>query len=240
MTLKVDIQNYNNVYRYWDKAIPHKICKKLISLGKGKWGQAEIFDSADDIRNSDIVWVQDQQDQWVYDLIFPYMMDANEQAGWKYDMVAVEDCQVTRYTKDGFYSWHKDGIGSHLCDSYDKFIYLHFYRNLYNKFLKGNVRKLSMTIVLNDDYEDGNFEIAHLPDEEKIPRLKEGSIIVFPSFLEHRVTPVTKGTRYSLVAWFVGPPFVEKEAEMSWLCKDTKLNNAWREDYDLNRDVKYV
>ena len=43
---------------------------------------------------------------------------------------------------------------------------------------------------------------------EEIPRLEEGSIIVFPSFVEHRVTPVTEGIRYSLVSWFVGPLYV--------------------------------
>ena len=40
------------------------------------------------------------------------------------------------------------------------------------------------------------------------PKLEEGSIIVFPSFLQHRVAPITKGIRYSLVAWFLGPPFI--------------------------------
>ena len=69
-----------------------------------------------------------------------------------------------------------------------------------------NTRKLSMSVILNSDYEGGDFEIFGL--ENKIPRLEEGSIIVFPSFKEHRVTPVTRGIRYSLVAWFVGPPYV--------------------------------
>jgi PKHD-type hydroxylase len=63
-----------------------------------------------------------------------------------------------------------------------------------------------MSIILNSDYEGGDFEMRGLKD--KVPRLEEGSIIVFPSFLEHRVTPVTEGIRYSLVTWFVGPPYV--------------------------------
>ena len=64
-----------------------------------------------------------------------------------------------------------------------------------------------MSIVLNSDFEGGDFEISGLDDENKFPRLEEGSIIVFPSFMGHRVAPVTKGIRYSLVAWFVGSPF---------------------------------
>ena len=177
---------------WWNKIIPHETCQKLISLGrKGKWDQAmtRTTEGYSNVRKSDIVWINDQ---WVYDLIWPYMLRANEDAGWKYNIVAAESCQVTRYTKDGFYAWHKDGIGSHNEVRNDN----------------GNVRKLSMTLVLNDDYEDGNFEIAGHGEVELVPRLGEGSIIVFPSFMDHRVTPVTKGTRYSLVAWFVGPPFV--------------------------------
>ena len=182
----------------WNKELPHKTCQKLIKLGEEKWEQAKTFASAkgkisDDIRKSDVVWIRDQ---WVYDLIWPWMVTANEEAGWKYDIIAAADCQLTRYTKDGFYIWHKDGMGSHyeVHDEPD------------NKFLHGNVRKLSMSIILNDEYEGGDFEIIGL--KEPLPRLEKGTIIVFPSFIEHRVIPVTKGTRYSLVAWFVGPPIV--------------------------------
>ena len=187
-----------NDYWYWEKEIPHKTCKKIIKLGKGKWNQAQIFGTRDkkqslnNIRKSDVVWIKDQ---WVYDLIWPYMLSANEDAGWKYNIVAAESCQVTRYTKDGYYSWHRDGMGSHneVKDEPD------------NEFLHGNVRKLSMSIVLNSDFEGGDFELRDLVD--RVSRLEEGSIIVFPSFMGHRVAPVTKGIRYSLVTWFVGPPF---------------------------------
>ena len=186
-------------YWYWDKEISHEVCRKIIKVGKGKWqgantyGSEEKNQSLDGIRKSDIVWITDQ---WVYDLIWGYMMSANEQAGWKYDIVAAESCQVTRYIKDGFYTWHKDGMGSHN----------EVHNTPDNKFLHKNTRKLSMTIVLNSDFEDGDFEFKDGFIENL--KLEEGSIIVFPSFKEHRVTPVTRGIRYSLVAWFVGPPYV--------------------------------
>ena len=186
-------------YWHWKKEIPHEICQKIINLGEGKWNEAQIQgskeknESPDDIRKSDIVWINDQ---WVYDLIWDYMLAANEQAGWKYNIVAAEDCQVTRYTKDDFYSWHKDGMGSHY-EVHDK---------PDNKFLHENTRKLSMTIVLNSEFGGGDFELRD--SDEKIPRLNKGSVIVFPSFIHHRVAPVTRGIRYSLVTWFVGPPFI--------------------------------
>ena len=178
-------------YWYWEKEISHEICQKIINLGKEKWERATIIDKevTDKNRKSEVAWIKEQ---WVYDLIWEYMLGANEQTGWKYDIVAAESCQVTRYTKDGFYTWHKDGMGSHKEVNNEPD----------NKFLHGNTRKLSMSIVLNSDFEGGDFEI------DEVLKLEEGSIVVFPSFIHHRVAPVTKGIRYSLVTWFVGPPFV--------------------------------
>ena len=190
----------NSIYFwYWKKEIPHETCQKLINLGEGKWNQATTFKTRSeknpsaDVRKSDVVWINEK---WVYDLIYNYLIAANDMGEWKYNISGAEDCQVTRYTKDGYYSWHMDGIGSHK----EAFNYPG------NKSLHGNVRKLSMTIILNSDFEGGDFEIRRC--NEQIPKLEEGTVIVFPSFLEHRVAPVTEGIRYSLVSWFIGPPFV--------------------------------
>ena len=186
----------NFICWHWKQELSPEICQDLINLGKGKWNAATTIGSEQDgvslknTRKSDVVWLEDQ---WVYDLIWPYMASANEQAGWNYEISAAESCQLTRYTKGGFYSWHKDGIGSHN----------EVFTNPDNKFLHGNTRKLSMSIILNDDFESGDFEVY----KGDVPKLPKGSVIVFPSFIDHRVAPVTKGTRYSLVAWFLGPPF---------------------------------
>jgi PKHD-type hydroxylase len=66
------------------------------------------------------------------------------------------------------------------------------------------MRKLSLVLLLNDEFEGGDFEL--LWPGNKIP-LKKGRVILFPSILMHRVKPVTKGTRKSLVAWMQGPNF---------------------------------
>ena len=183
-----------NDYWYWDKEIPHEICQKIINLGKGNWNPANKTEpeQKDGECKHEVIRVNDQ---WVYDLIWNYMLAANEIAGWKYDIVAAESCQVARYPKDGFYAWHVDGMGSHNC--------IHYVPE--NKSLHGTTRKLSMSVFLNSDFEGGNFEIGG--EHIKTPRCEEGSIIVFPSYTPHRVTPVTKGIRYSVVTWFVGPPF---------------------------------
>jgi PKHD-type hydroxylase len=203
--MEQNIQPRDNNYWFWKAEISHENCQKIINLSEDNWNEASTFASEVDIqmkvgvRKSDIVWITEQ---WVYDLIWGYMCEANENAGWKYNIIAAESCQITRYTKGGFYSWHRDGIGAHNAVS-----------NLpNNKFLHGNARKLSMSILLNDDYEGGDFQV-HGDSEhgEEVPMTTisgEGSVIVFPSFIDHQVTSITKGIRYSLVTWFVGPPFV--------------------------------
>ena len=68
-----------------------------------------------------------------------------------------------------------------------------------------------MSVILNDNFDGGAFEFASYGKEkcEITPiEVAAGSVIVFPSSMEHRVAPVTKGIRYSVVCWFLGPPFV--------------------------------
>ena len=78
--------------------------------------------------------------------------------------------------------------------------------------VRGNVRKISMTLFLNDDYEGGEFDLEiYRPDADpryKTFKLKPGSAIFFQGDQWHRVRPVTSGIRKSLVAWFYGPPYV--------------------------------
>jgi PKHD-type hydroxylase len=80
----------------------------------------------------------------------------------------------------------------------------------------GKVRKISMTVNLNvpGEYEGGNLKFDYGMHTEKDRRFHEceeirpqGSIIVFPSFLDHCVTPILSGTRYSLVLWSLGAPW---------------------------------
>ena len=135
--------------------------------------------------------------KWILDIITPIAEEANIEAGWRYDIIGAEGLQLTRYKEGGFYSWHNDGFGDHNAAI--------TYGDDPNKY----VRKLSMTLLLNDDYEGGEFEINSCNRTKctiSKPELSQGSIVFFPSFMEHRVKPVTKGTRYSLVGWFLGLP----------------------------------
>ena len=172
------------------------------------------------IRDSEVSWINDQ---WLYDLVYPYLHEANRNAGWNYDFDCSEQFQFTKYGLNQFYGWHCDGIGDHY-NTYRRFIPgVHELdengnypeRCTENHQLVGKVRKLSMTLNLNapGEYEGGNLKFDFGPHAvgERYHECKEirpqGSIIIFPSFTHHQVTPVTKGTRYSLVLWSAGPPF---------------------------------
>jgi len=153
-------------------------------------------------RDCTISWLNDQ---WLYDLIWPFLIEANNKSGWKYDFDFAESFQFTTYKKNEFYGWHIDSGTDH------NFV---FTEKCENKDFIGKIRKLSMTINLSDedDYEGGNLRFDLGPHQknrflECTEIRPKGSIIVFPSSIYHQVTPVKKGTRYSLVMWALGKPF---------------------------------
>lgn len=173
-------------------------------------------------RDSNIAWLRDQ---WLYDLFTPYIAEANKNAGWNWEYDYHETFQFTVYKPGQFYSWHKDGMSDHP-GAYKRYLY-----GMTNTPMKANglppsgytldsnmvgkIRKISMTCNLNvpSDYEGGNlkFDFGVHTDQEQFHECNEirpqGSIIVFPSFVDHCVTPVTTGVRYSLVLWTLGHPF---------------------------------
>ena len=160
-------------------------------------------------RKSDIVWMNDL---WIYKEIHPYILEANEKAGWNFDWDWSESCQFTKYGVGQYYGWH--------CDSWDKPYSRPPLADGTRPIDHGKIRKLSVTISLShpDEYVGGNleFDFRNQVDWDRNKKAAihscdgirpRGSIIVFPSFVWHRVAPVTKGTRYSLVIWNLGYPF---------------------------------
>ena len=172
------------------------------------------------------VYVRDSEIAWLNDTILPYVKTANKNSGWKYDIDYFESFQFTVYNSPGgFYGWHNDMATDHQ-SAYKRYIYgitevrLKKNGNLpfgYTKDndLVGKLRKISVTINLTNplSYEGGNLKFDfgnHFEGDrfyECVESRQQGSIIVFPSYSYHCVTPVTKGTRYSLVLWCSGKPF---------------------------------
>lgn len=203
------------VYWFFESAIPSRYCDALIKQAGLQKEKIALTGSKTDIsqlteeeqvdlkkkRNSNIVWMSDK---WIYKLIHPFINAANVNAGWNYEWSYSETCQFTKYNVNQFYDWHSDSWS------------LPYEQDNENKNLRGKIRKLSVTCLLSNEneYEGGNLEFQ--PRDQDDPNMtittekikKKGTIIVFPSYTWHRVTPVTKGTRYSLVNWCVGNPFV--------------------------------
>jgi PKHD-type hydroxylase len=207
--------NLTNYYWYFESVIPVRICDEIVKYGKqlqdglattGGYGdvkklnQKQIKDLKKK-RDSNIVWMNDR---WIYNEIQPYIHTANRNAGWNYEWTYSESCQFTKYDKGQYYDWH--------CDSWDR-----PYVREANDPSNGKIRKLSVTVSLSDpkDYKGGELEFDFRnKDPDKKPNivkckeiLPKGSLVVFPSFVWHRVCPVKKGSRYSLVIWNLGWPF---------------------------------
>ena len=209
--------NVSNYCWYFKSAVPSRICDLIIKQGLAQnesmartGGLLENKKlTKDEIkhikrkRNSDITWLDDL---WIYRELHPYVHEANKQAGWNFDWERSESCQFTKYKLNQYYDWHTDGWNKPY--------------NKPNTLIHGKVRKLSMTCQLTDgsEYEGGELEFdfrnydPNMRDESKHVKqvkqiLPKGSIVVFPSFVWHRVKPITKGTRYSLVMWSLGYPY---------------------------------
>ena len=209
--------NLTNYYYYFKEALTPRFCDEVIKYGiaqqeqialtggqTNKINQGKPLDDKDlkDLkqkRDSNIVWMNDR---FIYREVQPFIHQANRLANWNFDWNFSESCQFTKYKLNQFYDWHADSWDSP-------------YNNPDNPDTHGKIRKLSVTCSLSspEDYEGGELEFQFRnQDDPTVTRkcteiLPRGSVVVFPSFVWHRVRPVTKGTRYSLVIWNLGYPF---------------------------------
>ena len=182
-----------NTYWLWQGAIPSEVCDFVVNTCD--WGLSEkgaYFDSETggmkkdpELRDTDVIWAP--QLSVIGCIASAYIKAANEVAEWNYDCTWMEQIQLGRYTQGGHYKWHKD-------------IFVPDDQN--------NQRKLSFSALLNDptEFEGGEFKFKDLEDFQQ-PSMRKGSIMVFPAFVEHTVTAVTSGERFSAVTWVNGPAF---------------------------------
>ena len=180
------------VYWKFDNDVDSDTCKKIISIAENKWETATTRKDLKNKRKTKIHWTTEQ---WLYDLVFDYMHTANKNSGWNFEIDGAESMQIGRYGKGCFYDTHHDGNGTSLYNIPD------------NKWLHNKTRKLSMSILLNDDYEGGELNFSNTEEPLIGGNGTKGTVIVFPSYHSHSVEKVTKGIRYSLVVWFLGKGF---------------------------------
>ena len=176
-----------------EQSFSSSFCNDIIKQSNDKsLEQAKITDGNTENRKSKVTWIDNQD---LISQITPIINEANEKSNWNFLLREFEPLQDTTYNKDDHYDWH---IDSHT-----------------KPYENGLIRKLSFTICLNDTYTGGDFELSlphPISNKTKNFRFtkvfKPGTIIVFPSFIWHKVHPVLSGIRKVLVGWVVGKSFV--------------------------------
>jgi len=138
-----------------------------------------------------------ENNKWIFDRLNQLIVNANMEF-FDYDLIGYDSYQYSEYhMKDaGHYDYHVDIIFNG--------------HNLDTDAIGIQTRKLSISLLLNEpevDFEGGEFYINSGGHINPITKLKAGTAILFPSFLLHKVAPVTKGIRKSLVVWITGPKF---------------------------------
>ena len=169
-------------------------CQDIINMGHQQKSQQALVGHKDGKggkhdtkkRITTISWIPFKEMPEMYRDIEKTMLKANNNHFGFEGMRLTEPGQFTHYLTGGFYEWHMDNDvqGKH----------------------QPPVRKISMTLLLSDPstFEGGELEFM---SKGKTAKLKQGQAIFFSSWLQHRVKPVTKGERKSLVMWFGGPSF---------------------------------
>jgi len=138
------------------------------------------------VRRSQVSWIDNNPNtKWVFEKLAHVASQLNAE-NFRFDLTGFgENLQLTNYdqSENGMYGWHQDYGG-------------------------GVSRKLSMAMQLTDpsEYEGGNLQTMTTGEPANV-RKQRGLIAVFPSYVLHQVTPVTQGSRQSLVAWISGPAF---------------------------------
>ena len=187
-------------YVFWTQGFTNEELDNIIEIGESK--QLEIAKTGTPVANPDapdkslrqteVSWIKSEDAPWLYDKLAYIVNHLNSQY-YDYDITGFyEDFQYGVYTENSHYGWHIDSGNSVDSDNVDK----------------RPPRKLSISLQLSDpeDYEGGELQIQNCDNPVNIKK-ERGFLCMFPSYTLHRVTPVTKGIRKSLVVWVTGPRF---------------------------------
>ena len=187
-TEQINLQNY---YWYKEGFNKEELQKIYDGVARLPFNEATVFGNGDvetikSIRSSSVKWIPKNDEwMWLYEKLMDMATTANNEV-WKFNLIsAPELIQYTEYydSAEGHYDWHQD-IGPNI----------------------GSQRKVSITVQLSesDEYEGGNLEMWSGGDNVAVAERGAGVVFIFPSYMMHRVTKVTKGTRRSFVLWVGG------------------------------------
>jgi PKHD-type hydroxylase len=168
-------------------ALPNDLCETIIQNSlKLPEQEASTFSGNNEHRKSKVRWIDSANG--LAGILMPYVIRANAEAFNVNIQQEMGEMQFTEYQSEtnDKYDWHHD-------------------INWENE--KHFDRKLSVVVQLTapNTYEGGQFEFAEVQSPKPVDFRQQGSVLVFPSYLQHRVTEVTSGCRYSLVSWVRGP-----------------------------------
>lgn len=167
--------------------LPNDACNHMIAnFSKLPEDDGTTFNNKADHRRSKVRWIYGETG--LRDILLGYVNEANAVAFNVDVQQEMGEMQFSEYDSEyrGKYDWHHD-------------------INWLNE--KNFDRKLSIVVQLSDPdtYRGGDFEFSEVQSPKKLDWKKQGSILIFPSYLTHRVTEVTEGIRYSIVSWVRGP-----------------------------------
>lgn len=175
-----------DTFAYFEKCFSHEECESI----KGyflEMFEATVGDSEgnEKLRKSKIRFVNISKDtRWIFQKLYDFAIPCND-VRWKFQLSGFhQGVQLTHYDGDGsHYDWHTDNGND---------IY--------------STRKLSLILLLSDpdEYDGGEIEFIGVEGKRKY---EKGTLLVFPSFIGHKVHPVISGTRRTAVAWICGEPY---------------------------------
>jgi PKHD-type hydroxylase len=206
--------NYNNIhnnptdrkkstypYVFWDNAFSEEEISQLQNLEKiFSFENSKIFDKSglnenNNIRRSKVnFFPKNNETGWIFERFNNIIKSINDNF-YGFELNGYEKIQFTVYDSEdeGTYDWHMDTfLGKNANETED-------------------TRKLTLILLLNEsgiDFVGGDL-LMNMGMEKNalsVP-LHKGRIVAFPSFLIHKVTPVLRGMRKSLVIWVEGPKF---------------------------------
>jgi len=188
---------YDNLLSKEDLKKINKYCKKL-NLETATVGDESVEPDVK-IRKSKVAFVYcNDKNYWLFNKL-KYITETMNNDFYRFNLTGFDSFQYTEYqSNNSHYDFHSDIFydGASENSNLDQ-----YYQS----------RKLSISILLNDsaDFEGGKFQFSDNgdPNNVEVAEQKIGRVIAFPSFVPHRVTPVIKGTRKSLVYWVTGPKF---------------------------------
>ncbi len=188
----MEYHNIAHAAGYYPLAIPEELIDLIVAevnnLEFEEFQEATIGPTGNEViqtqvRNSKTAWWY--EDHWVTSIFAHYFNKANRDL-WEYDLTYLKGIQITKYNEGDKYDWHCDYGAEPVAE---------------------HTRKLSATVLITDpsEFEGGDLELIDYHGNTITMEKTKGTMIIFDSRIPHRVTPITKGTRISLVAWMLGP-----------------------------------